>query len=233
MSEITHRPPRNKRRWRRTAGLVTLLGLFTQAQWLALAATQQPTAAAADPARGKPVYVLCAGCHGDQGEGIEPYGAPRLSHLQDWYLQKQLQDFREFKRGGDAADPMGQRMQLIAAAVKDPATLADVVAYIGTLPAVAQPAVDEARIEAGAKVYAASCVACHGPAAEGNPALHAPRLAGGNAWYLQHQLEKFRSGLRGKNDPVAASMAAMAQALKGPKDVADVAAYLSSLTSKP
>lgn len=224
MSEVTH----VLRHWRRTGALIALLGLLNQSQGIAVAAVAAP-----DVARGKVVFVLCAGCHGEQGEGIEPYGAPRLSHLQDWYVLDQLKRFREFKRGGDPADPMGQRMQLIAAAVKDPIVLGDVVAYIETLPTVASPVSSPVQVQAGANLYAVTCTACHGGAAEGNPALRAPRLAGGNAWYISAQLEAFRSGLRGRGDPLSAPMAAVAQSLAGPEDMANIAAYLSSLPLKP
>ena len=42
--------------------------------------------------------------------------------------------------------------------------------------------------EAGKRHYGT----CHGPAAEGNVALHSPRLAGTDDWYLLAQLESFR-----------------------------------------
>ena len=43
---------------------------------------------------------------------------------------------------------------------------------------------------------AASCLPCHGPHGEGQPATGVPRLAGLNAQYLEHQLASFKDGTR-------------------------------------
>jgi cytochrome c oxidase subunit II len=52
---------------------------------------------------------------------------------------------------------------------------------------------------AGQASYA-TCMACHGAQGEGNPVLHAPRLAGQAGWYVTQQLQNFRQGLRGASD---------------------------------
>lgn len=46
-------------------------------------------------------------------------------------------------------------------------------------------------------IYAATCSACHGLEAQGNPAMGAPRLAGQARFYLAEQLRQFREGRRG------------------------------------
>jgi cytochrome c553 len=83
----------------------------------------------------------------------------------------------------------------------------------------------------GQQVYA-TCAACHGVRAEGNPALGAPALAGQQAAYLQRQLLNFRSGLRGshKDDTYGAQMRAASQvALRDEKTIAAVATYIAAL----
>jgi len=53
-----------------------------------------------DAATGKPLYAVCAACHGLQAEGNPALNAPKLSGQGDWYLKRQL---RNFKNGaGDA-----------------------------------------------------------------------------------------------------------------------------------
>lgn len=89
----------------------------------------------------------------------------------------------------------------------------------------------------GPQLYA-TCAACHGKLAEGNPALNAPALAGQQADYLQRQLRNFRSGLRGthKNDLPGAQMRAAASVLRDEAAVAAVARHLAGLpktTVKP
>lgn len=41
------------------------------------------------------------------------------------------------------------------------------------------------------------CTVCHGAQGNGNPAIQAPKIAGMQPWYLKHELERFRSKLRG------------------------------------
>jgi cytochrome c oxidase subunit 2 len=83
---------------------------------------------------------------------------------------------------------------------------------------------------AGARHYAL-CATCHGAAAEGNAALHAPKLAGLGAWYVERQLQHFRRGLRGARDDDAngRTMAGMALTLADDAAVRDVSAYIASL----
>ena len=88
-----------------------------------------------------------------------------------------------------------------------------------------------ARAATGQQVYA-TCAACHGVRAEGNPALGAPALAGQQVTYLQRQLLNFRSGLRGshKDDTYGAQMRAASQVvLRDEKAIAAVATYIAAL----
>lgn len=50
----------------------------------------------------------------------------------------------------------------------------------------------------GEKLFAL-CATCHGDAAQGNQMLGAPAIAGLPGWYVQGQLVKFSTGLRGKH----------------------------------
>ena len=77
----------------------------------------------------------------------------------------------------------------------------------------------------------ASCAACHGAAAEGNPALGAPALAGQLEVYLKRQLMLFRRGLRGgaEGDSLGAQMQAFANQLPDEAAVGAIAAWLAAL----
>ncbi len=79
---------------------------------------------------------------------------------------------------------------------------------------------------AGKSSYA-TCAACHGAKGEGNKAMNAPRLAGQEAWYVVSTLKRFKSGARGKGDPIAATMIPMASMLND-KQMEDVAAYITT-----
>jgi len=43
------------------------------------------------------------------------------------------------------------------------------------------------------------CITCHGANGNGNPAIHAPKIAGMEPWYLKRQLDAFAAGNRGVN----------------------------------
>ena len=81
------------------------------------------------------------------------------------------------------------------------------------------------------KVLYNICTACHGPNAEGIPALNAPANAGQDPWYLTRQLKNFRIGIRGAHpdDTFGAQMRPMAMMLANEQDIADVVAYLTSM----
>lgn len=51
----------------------------------------------------------------------------------------------------------------------------------------------------GTGVYGQICAACHGQNGEGKEELLSPSITGLPVWYLEEQLEKFRSGQRGSH----------------------------------
>lgn len=57
--------------------------------------------AAGDAARGEAAFAVCAVCHGEQGEGFEKYGAPRIGGQEDWYIITSLNNFRAGLRAKD------------------------------------------------------------------------------------------------------------------------------------
>lgn len=58
-------------------------------------------------------------------------------------------------------------------------------------------AISHAATVDGVEVSDRYCLTCHGTDGQGNIGIDAPRLAGIERWYLKHQLELFRDGLRG------------------------------------
>lgn len=86
-----------------------------------------------DAAKGKTLYVVCTSCHGVNAEGKKDLNAPKLSGLQDWYLARQLTNFKEGIRGKDPKDTYGLQMSPMAATLADEQAIKDVVAYIKSL----------------------------------------------------------------------------------------------------
>ena len=56
--------------------------------------------------------------------------------------------------------------------------------------------------ERGAALFGL-CAQCHGEQGEGNQVFGAPAIAGLPLWFVQSQLQKFRSGLRGPFAPAS------------------------------
>ncbi len=87
-----------------------------------------------DPIQGKDTF--CSRCHGTKGQGIKGHheepGAPRLSGQHDWYLIKQLHNFKAGFRG-DLTDKGGLWMRAEAKTIHSDQDIKDIVAYIGTL----------------------------------------------------------------------------------------------------
>lgn len=99
--------------------------------------TKSPVTVTGDVAEGQALYATCASCHGPFGEGIWTTSAPRLAHMSDWYLQRQLKNFRQGVRGAHAQDYYGAQMAMLANSLKDDRAIADVTAYIDTLTSTA------------------------------------------------------------------------------------------------
>lgn len=84
--------------------------------------------------------------------------------------------------------------------------------------------------QSGEALYA-TCVACHGSEAAGNPALNAPALAGQLPDYLARQIRHFQAGVRGADprDSLGRQMQGMAATLDSDDKIAAVVAYIGSL----
>jgi cytochrome c oxidase subunit 2 len=86
-----------------------------------------------DVGRGQKHYNICAYCHGADGMGIQAMNAPRAAGMSDWYLERQLHNFKNEIRGAHLQDHNGKQMGLMANILHDEQAVRDVVAYINTL----------------------------------------------------------------------------------------------------
>lgn len=98
-----------------------------------------------DTQQGARLYRSCSSCHGTQGQGIQALNAPRLAGMNDWYLVRQLQHFREGIRGRHPEDWYGNQMVDMAQILVDDAALRDVVAHINSLPQASEAVADANR----------------------------------------------------------------------------------------
>lgn len=171
----------------------------------------------------------CTTCHGVDGRGNIAIQAPRLAGMEDWYLTRQLENFREGIRGKHSGDIQGLAMQPMAAKLSD-ASIADIVSWVRSWEIIPTAITVEGNVNRGRSAFQ-SCAACHGANAEGNEALGAPALAGQNDWYLLTQLKNFRAGIRGahQDDQFGAQMLTMARLLADDQAIVNVVSYINTL----
>ena len=82
---------------------------------------------------GKRLYRTCAYCHGETGQGIQAVNAPRTAGIDDWYIKRQLQNYKDGIRGSHLSDYYGFQMSFMARVLQDEQAMNDLVAYINTL----------------------------------------------------------------------------------------------------
>ena len=158
----------------------------------------QTAQAQGDPDAGARKALGCAGCHGQNGNSVNPQW-PKLAGQHQQYTVKQLQDFKSGGRNNPQMSPM-------AAGLSDQ-DMEDIAAYYaqqtgseGEVPSSA----DDRMIELGERIYRAgdsskgltSCMACHGPSGKGNPAAGYPSLTGQHSAYTAAQLQAFKTEVR-------------------------------------
>ncbi len=164
------------------------------AGFLALAGINGQVVADGDAAVGKTKSATCAGCHGADGNSVNPEW-PSLAGQHPKYIIKQLREFKVGERTDATMAPM--------AAVLSEQDQEDLAAYYASQQA-KPAAADETLVELGQKIYqggnpttgVAACIGCHGPAGRGNPAANFPSISGQHAKYTTNQLFGFKKNER-------------------------------------
>ncbi len=184
---------------------------------------------AANATIGKNLYAVCAACHGVNGEGNVALNSPKLAGQGAWYLERQLNLFKSGARGTHEKDTFGKVMAPMAATLADGSAVADVVAYIASLPDTRAASTIQGDANKGRARWA-TCAACHGAEGQGIAATNAPRLQGMSDWYMATQLKNFRDGVRGAHpqDIYGGQMGLVSGMLKDDAAVGDILAYINT-----
>jgi len=184
--------------------------------------------AASLAADGAKQFAACVACHGNKGEGNPTLNAPAIAGQDAAYLTRQLLNFRSGRRGAHKSDVLGAQMRAFATALGDDAAVAKVATFVASLPKTVIAAPARGNLHNVNNLYQGKCGACHGVAAQGNPGLKAPRLAGLDAAYIKRQFAHFRDGVRGTDpqDVTGRQMAMMAKTLPTERDLDDVIAFI-------
>ncbi len=82
---------------------------------------------------GRQAYETCIPCHGEFGQGAQALDAPRLSNQHDWYIVRQIGNFKAGIRGSHQNDVYGAQMRIMAQMLESDERVRAVAAYIASL----------------------------------------------------------------------------------------------------
>ena len=161
------------------------------------------------------INEVCAGCHGEYGQGGKDGEYPRLAGMPSAFLAKQLYLFRERTRPNlamveyvDHRQMPDQDIQDIShylqaitlktklAPVDETAPGFDAYARLLQSKQLMQIPRAPGDIEKGQKLYRKECASCHGREGWGDIEKAVPLLAGQYTNYLWRQVEKLRNKIR-------------------------------------
>jgi len=192
--------------------LLIVVGMLFSSAMNATAQTSSGTPAdySYDEYNAADIMELCAGCHGEFGQGGGGGEYPRLAGMPAKYLAKQMRDFRDGKRESIAMIPYAEERE-----VPEP-DLLDITTYLAAIELTSQmPLIDqnldsltklriaqrvfnvprlEGDTEAGQKVYDRQCKKCHGKGGIGRGSV--PAIGGQYSAYIRLQIDNFMTGKR-------------------------------------
>lgn len=159
-----------------------------------LSLLQSNAVADGDAASGKAKAATCAACHGADGNSVNPEW-PKIAGQHAGYIALQLKAYKDGKRQNALMAPMAMGLS--------DADMADLAAYYSGQQ-MTQGMADPELVATGERVYRGgnpsrgvpACIACHGPAGEGNPLSDYPKLGGQHAVYTYAQLKAYGDQVR-------------------------------------
>ena len=181
------------KRWGHLIALPALAGpVFTLLMTAALPAAASDAKGSVDAGQAK--SVVCAACHGADGNSLNPEW-PSLAGQNADYIVRTLKAFKS----GDRSNVL-MTSQAMALSDQDMLDLAAYFAYKPRQPKTADPKL----VAAGERLYrggnkdtgVGACIACHGPEGSGNGPAAYPSVAGQHATYVAAQLKGYRAGQR-------------------------------------
>jgi cytochrome c553 len=183
--------------------------------------------AAGDAATGQGKAAICAACHGADGNSAVP-NWPKLAGQHENYLVRQSV---LIKSGARSVPEMAGIIAMVSEE-----DMGHIAAWYSSQQ-IKGGVADKALAETGQSIWRAgntetgvpACMACHGPAGEGNPLSGYPSLAGQHSVYTAAMLKKFRSGDHwGEKDASSEVMNGVAARMTD-DEIAAVASFIEGL----
>jgi cytochrome c553 len=182
------------------------------------------------------IMELCAGCHGEYGQGGAEGEYPRLAGLSVKYLTKAMRAFQSGERESIVMAPYAAEREMPEADLMDISRHLSAIDLPTRMPVI-DPDLDsyeklliagkvfnvpqiEGDVAAGQEIYEGQCKKCHGTTIAGRGSR--PGLVGQYSEYIEMQIGLFRSGKR-VNKPMDKSIQALSD-----ENVQALLAYLST-----
>ncbi|MBF0250083.1 MAG: c-type cytochrome [Alphaproteobacteria bacterium] len=197
-----------------------------------------------DPLDGEDVFIVCAPCHGDAGQGGGGGLYPRIAGMSMEYLVQQLRDFKSRARVNIPMYPYTTEREMSDQDIIDVALYVNAIVLQTYLPPLEEgermdglarlnmakkvlqiPRAESGDMERGRGLYADGCASCHGDQGEGRP--HDPLLSGQHLKYLKTQFDLMKAGAR-EHPRAERLIQPLSEA-----DVTDLLAYISILDDPP
>lgn len=141
---------------------------------------------------GREVFKLCMACHKTEAWGTVVGDYPQLAGQHSSVIIKQIADIRAGNRDNPTMYPIAQEKVM-----GGPQAIADVTAYIATLPMTPKPGIGPGKkLGKAERLYFRKCAECHGSNGHGDAERYFPRIQGQHYAYLLRQLEWIRDGKR-------------------------------------
>jgi len=161
---------------------------------VAALAPPTPSLAAGSAEAGQAKAIVCAACHGVDGNSLNPEW-PSIAGQNELYIVRSLQAFRSGARNNVLMS--SQAMSL------NDQDMQDLAAYFAARPRQGKTA-DPKLASTGERLYrggnketgVGACIACHGPNGTGNGPAAYPVIGGQHAPYTAAQLRAYRASQR-------------------------------------
>lgn len=213
---------------------------FAYLRHLALLATLLSCLAFADDTeKGREINFVCAGCHGDKGQGGKRGEYPRIAGQRAAYLEDQLRSFRARRRLNIPMLPYTEERELpdqdiqaiasylsgIRLSNKMPVFKGDEDAYTRLLAMENVMLISraEGNIDNGQQHYQEHCANCH--AKDGMGRSDFPMLVGQYTNYLKRQIDAYRKKERPHDEDKPGGVLDRFK----DEDIQDMLAYLTSI----
>ena len=186
---------------------------------------------------GDEINQVCAGCHGEYGEGGKEGEYPRLAGFPAQYIEQQIKLFKTEKRKNMAMRPYMKDKEMPDEDIPSIAAFLSQIELKTKMPKfdentssyekllIAKRVFNIPRIEGdleiGEEIYITDCQLCHGKFGKGKEDSDTPPLAGQYTQYLALQIQYFISGERWHE--YAEALFAELE----PEEINDILAYLS------